>query len=198
MATKKHELQPNKWVDLHADYLYRYAATRISDDEMAKDLVQETFLSALKAMKNFQGKASERTWLTSIIKRKVIDHYRKINSEKGKAEIKVSFYESGDREGEWLEERVPQQWGDNADAAIESEELQKVIDWCIENLPEKYAVVFKMKTIQKIETKEICNDLEITTSNLWVMIHRARTQLQKCLTDNWFSSQGENPNYGMA
>ena len=197
MATKKHELQPNKWVDQHADYLYRYAATRISDDEMAKDLVQETFLSALKAMKNFKGKASERTWLTSIIKRKVIDHYRKINSEKGKAEIKVSFYESGDREGEWLEERVPQQWGDAADAAIESKELQKVIDWCIENLPEKYAVVFKMKTIQKIETEEICNDLEITTSNLWVLIHRARTQLQKCLTDNWFS-QGESPNYGMA
>jgi len=198
MASIKHELQPDKWVDLHADYLYRYAASRISDDEMAKDLVQETFFSALKAMGNFQGKASERTWLTSIIKRKVIDYYRKINSIKGQAEVKVSFYENGDREGDWIEERVPQQWGDEADAALESEELQKVIDWCIENLPNKYALVFKMKSIQKMETEEICNDLDISTSNLWVMIHRARTQLQKCLTDNWFSPNGETNTYKMA
>jgi RNA polymerase sigma-70 factor (ECF subfamily) len=100
MATEKHTLNPNAWVDLHADYLFYYANSRISDTEMAKDLVQETFLSGLKAMNNFKGKASERTWLTSIIKRKVIDHYRKKNSKKGQAEIKVSFYKSGDRKGD--------------------------------------------------------------------------------------------------
>jgi len=195
MTLKKHKLEPDKWVDLHADYLFRYASSRISDDEMAKDLVQETFFSALKAIANFKGKSNERTWLVAIIKRKVIDYYRKINSEKGRAEIKVHFYESGDRAGEWLEECVPQQWGEEADAAIESAELQKIIDWCIANLPEKYAVVFNMKSIQKLETKEVCNELDISTSNLWVMIHRARTQLQKCLTDNWFSPLRETPQF---
>ena len=80
----KHKLQPNNWVDQYADYLYNYAVSRVSDAEIAKDLVQETFFAGLKSAKNFKGDAAERTWLVSILKRKVIDHYRKINSKKVK------------------------------------------------------------------------------------------------------------------
>jgi RNA polymerase sigma-70 factor (ECF subfamily) len=188
MTQVRHELQPENWVDLHSDYMYYYTRGRISDDEMAKDLVQETFLSALKAMSNFQGKSNERTWLISILKRKIVDYYRKINSAKGKAEIKMNFYEEGENKGKWLEERVPQTWENEAERSMESAELKHVIDLCIEYLPEKYAIVFKMRTLQNIETDEICKELEITSSNLWVMIHRARTQLRKCLEDNWFNN----------
>jgi RNA polymerase sigma factor (sigma-70 family) len=79
-------LNPNKWIDNYADYLFNYAVVRVNDSDLAKDLVQETFFAGLKSAKNFEGKATERTWLVSILKRKVIDHYRKINSNKGKAE----------------------------------------------------------------------------------------------------------------
>ena len=91
-------------------------------------------------------------------------------------------------EGSWIEERAPQPWTESSDHTIENEELRDQIESCIDGLPEKYAMVFRMKTIQEFDTEEICNELEITSSNLWVMIHRARTQLRKCLEDNWFNS----------
>ena len=187
MSIDKHILNPNNWVQAHADYLFNYTISRVNNHEMAKDLVQETFFAGLKAMKNFQGKASERTWLISILKRKIIDYYRKINSAKGKAEVKVNFYSDGEKEGEWLEERVPTTWNNEAEKNIENDELKEVLENCINNLPEKYEMVFRMKTIQHFETEEICKELDITSSNLWVIIHRARTQLRKCMEDNWFN-----------
>ena len=84
-----HSLYPETWVDQYADYLFNYAVTRVSDSEIAKDIVQETFFAGLKSAKNFKGDAAERTWLVAILKRKVIDHYRKINSNKGKAEVRI-------------------------------------------------------------------------------------------------------------
>lgn len=182
-----HTLNPDEWVDLHSDYLYNYAITRIDNDELAKDIVQETFLSGLKAMKNFRGQAAERTWLISILKRKIIDHYRKINSAKGKAEVRMNFYENGDKKGSWIEERVPKTWDNEAEKDIENVELKGAIEDCIADLPDRYRIVFLLKNVQQYETEEICNELGITPSNLWVIIHRARHQLRKCLESNWFA-----------
>ena len=81
----KIQLDPDKWVDRYADYLFNYTIVRVNDREVANDIVAETFLAGLNSMKNFKGEASERTWLISILKRKIIDHYRRINSNKGKA-----------------------------------------------------------------------------------------------------------------
>jgi len=186
MQDKKHILNPDKWVNLHADYLFNYTISRISNRDVSKDLVQDTFFAGLKAMENFQGKASERTWLISILKRKIIDHYRKINSAKGKAEVKMNFYSDGEREGEWIEERVPSNWAAEIDKQIENEELKEALEKCITALPEKYSIVFKLKTIEQFDTEEICKELDITSSNLWVIIHRARTQLRRCMEDSWF------------
>jgi RNA polymerase sigma-70 factor (ECF subfamily) len=183
----KHTLNPNNWVSAHANYLFNYAITRVDDDELAKDIVQETFFSGLKAKDNFRGQASERTWLISILKRKIIDHYRKINSRKGKAEIRVNFYQDGDNKGNWIEERVPRMWDNEAEKDIENVELKNALDTCIKKLPEKYRIVFLMKNVQHYETEDICNELSITASNLWVIIHRARHQLRECLQINWFA-----------
>lgn len=183
----KHALDPNKWIELYADYLYNYAITRVDGQELAKDLVQETFFSGIKGKDNFRGEASERTWLVSILKRKIIDHYRKINSEKGQQEIRMSFYEEGEKKGNWIEERVPQSWGNEGSAGIENDELKKALETCIDHLPEKYRIVFLLKTVQQYETDEICNELGITPSNLWVIIHRARMQLRNCMEKKWFN-----------
>jgi RNA polymerase sigma-70 factor (TIGR02943 family) len=188
MAEQKHILNINKWIDNYADYLYNYTISRVNNSDLAKDLVQETFFAGLKSAKNFKGKATERTWLVSILKRKIIDHYRKINSKKGQAEVRMNFYDDGENEGNWLEERVPQSWDNASEKNIENEELKSQLEACINKLPEKYAMVFRMKTVQEFETEEICKELDITSSNLWVMIHRARTQLRKCMEDNWFNN----------
>lgn len=187
MTEDKVTLDTSKWIDNYADYMYNYAVVRVSNEDIAKDLVQDTFFAGLKSAKNFQGKSTERTWLVSILKRKIIDHYRKINSKKGQAEVRMNFYDDGENEGNWIEDRVPQSWNNQSEKNIENEELKSQLERCIDALPEKYAMVFRMKTIQEFETEEICKELDITSSNLWVIIHRARTQLRRCMEDNWFN-----------
>ncbi|HEY5686820.1 MAG TPA: sigma-70 family RNA polymerase sigma factor [Yeosuana sp.] len=181
-----HLLNPNKWIDLYADYLFNYTISRVNDREIAQDLVQETFLAGLKSMKNFKGEASERTWLISILKRKIIDHYRKINSIKGKAEVRITSNNESETEGDWLEERVADPFDKTAEDSMQNTELGEAILNCLSKLPEKQAEVFRMKTIEGIETEDICNELNITASNLWVIIHRARTAMVLCLKESWF------------
>ena len=181
-----HQINPNKWIDLYSDYLFNYTISRVSDREIAQDLVQDTFLAALKSMKNFKGEASERTWLISILKRKIIDYYRKINSNKGKAEVRISYNDDSETEGDWLEERVADPFDKTAEDTIQNTELGDAIFNCLSKLPEKQADVFRMKTIEGLETEVICNELNITASNLWVIIHRARTAMAECLKENWF------------
>ena len=182
---QKNTLDADKWVDRHADYLFNYTIGRVNDRDTANDLVSETFLAGLGSMKNFKGEASERTWLVSILKRKIIDHYRRNNSAKGQAEVKIHFQDS-EEQGEWLEEKVPDLSDKTAEDLIENRELGRAIMDCMDQLNEKQAEIFKMKTIDGLETEAICNEFNITASNLWVIIHRARTSLVKCLEKNWF------------
>ncbi len=182
----KHQIDPNKWISSYSDYLYNYTISRVNDKETAQDLVQETFLAGLKSMKNFKGEASERTWLISILKRKIIDYYRKINSNKGKAEVRMSYNSDSETEGDWLEERVADPFDKTAEDTIENSELGMAIHGCLAKLPEKQANVFRLKTLLNYDTEAICNELNITASNLWVIIHRARTAMASCLEKNWY------------
>jgi len=184
-ATTTHTLNPQKWVDLYADYLFNYAVSRVSDAEIAKDLVQETFFAGLNSAKNYKGDAAERTWLIAILKRKVIDHYRKINSKKGKAEVRMSYVNATEEEGDWLEERVADPFTKSGEDNIQNKELGIAITDCLSKLPKKQSLVFTKKTIQGMSTEDICNELGINPSNLWVMIHRARTALMGCMNENW-------------
>ncbi|TLF43230.1 sigma-70 family RNA polymerase sigma factor [Maribacter aurantiacus] len=184
----ENQLNPNSWVDQYADYLFNYAIGKVSDVEVAKDLVSETFLAGLKSAKNYKGDAAERTWLIAILKRKVIDYYRKSNSKKGKAEVRMSLGYPDETEGDWLEEKVADPNGNLGSDTIENEELGLALQLCIDRLPQKQSQVFTMKTIQGISTEEICNELGINPSNLWVMIHRARTALMECLNQKWFNA----------
>lgn len=180
----KNVLEPNNWVDRYSDYLYNYTIVRVNDHEVAQDLISETFFAGLKSKDNFKGEASERTWLISILKRKIIDHYRKKNSKKGKAEVRMT-YNDDDAEGDWLEERVSDPFDKTAEDVMENSELGMAIYDCLDTLNEKQARIFKMKTIDNFDTEAICNEFNITPSNLWVIIHRARTAMANCLESNW-------------
>jgi len=181
-----HVIIPENWVDRYSDYLYNYTIVRVNDHEVAQDLISETFLAGLKSKANFKGEASERTWLISILKRKIIDHYRKINSKKGKAEVRMS-YSDEDADGDWLEERVRDPYDKTAEDVLENNELGSAILECLDGLSEKHATIFKMKTIDNFDTEAICNEFNITPSNLWVIIHRARTAMAECLEKSWLN-----------
>lgn len=188
MESPKHKIDTAQWVDRYADYLFNYAITRVNDTYIAEELVQETFIAGLKSMKNFKGEATERTWLISILKRKIIDQYRKAHSKKGQAEVRMDFTKVSDNEGDWLEERVEDRNSLNAESNFENKELGLAIEICLEKLPLKQAEIFKQKTILEQETETICKEHNITASNLWVIIHRARVQLMQCLNDDWFKN----------
>ena len=117
MATN--QIDPTKWVDKYSDYLFNFTIVRVNDRELAHDLISETFLAGLKSMKNFKGEATERTWLISILKRKIIDYYRKINSKKGRAEVKINYSEDSS-EGDWLEEQAPDRFDKTAEDIMEN------------------------------------------------------------------------------
>tara|TARA_R100001132_G_C3267507_1_gene90058 strand:- start:1212 stop:1772 length:561 start_codon:yes stop_codon:yes gene_type:complete len=185
MAMSKVMLHPETWVDRYSDYLYNYTIVRVNDHEVAQDIISDTFLAGLKSKDNFKGEATERTWLISILKRKIIDHYRKINSNKGKAEVRINYNDT-DNEGDWLEEQVEDFSEMNAQESMENEELGLAILGCLESINEKQAEIFKLKTIDGVDTETICNEYNITPSNLWVIIHRARKALADCLESNWF------------
>ena len=189
----KHTLKPQMWVEQHGNYLFNYAIVRVNDREKAEDLVQETFLAGLKAKDNFQGKSSERTWLISILKRKVIDTYRKQYSSKvssmSEYEQDISdgdFYRTeAPFKGHWLEGKGPHSNSLMPEGKMEEEELREIISLCIKNLPPNLAAAFAMKMIDEAESDEICKELGITSSNLWVMLHRARLKMRTCVESKW-------------
>jgi len=183
MSSEK--LFPETWVDRYSDYLYNYTIVRVNDHEVTQDIISETFLAGLKSRVHFKGEASERTWLTSILKHKIIDHYRKNNSRKGKAEVRMS-YSNEDSEGDWLEERVSDPFDKTAEDSMINEELGLAILDCLDKLGGKHAAIFKMKTIDGFDTEAICKEFNITPSNLWVILHRARKSMVDCLEVNWY------------
>ena len=158
----KHSLKPHMWVEQHGNYLFNYAIVRVNDREKAEDLVQETFLAGLKAKDNFQGKSSERTWLISILKRKVIDTYRKQYSSKvssmSEYEQDISdgdFYRTEDPfKGHWLEGKGPNSNSLLPEGEMEEEELREIISRCIKNLPPNLAAAFAMKMIDEADSDE--------------------------------------------
>lgn len=189
-----HTLEPSFWVERHADYLFNYAIIRVNDSDLATDLVQDTFLSALLAKDRFRGNSTERTWLTSILKRKIIDVYRKNLGSRtqslddyGSQVTDTDFYRQEDPfRGHWKPGKGPQSSSLTPQGMLERKELMEGIRDCISSLPSALSSVFVMKMIDEATTEDICKELEISPSNLWVMLHRARLKLRKCLENKWF------------
>lgn len=182
-------LQPHTWVANHGDALYNFALSRVFSSEVAEDLVQETFLSALKTYQNFRGESTERTWLVAILKRKIVDYYRrKTRDSEDLTDFEpehTSFAKDGDAKGHWLRPKLPKQWTADLDTLMDNKEFMTVFEKCLANLPPKWASCFAMKNIEEMETDQICKELDITASNYWVIIHRARLRLRECIQKHW-------------
>lgn len=187
------QIDPSAWVDEYGDYLFRYAQFRVRDEAVAEDLVQETLLAALQAMKKFEGRGAERTWLTGILKHKIIDHFRKIAKQNQFETIEGEEFEHDElfrHEGEWIghfkRDNGPIEWGTNPAEMLEQGEFWEIFQKCLSPLPPRIASAFTMREVDGVSSEEICKVLEISNNNLWVMLHRARMQLRRCIEVNWF------------
>jgi RNA polymerase sigma-70 factor (TIGR02943 family) len=185
MSVNTPPLNPHEWVENHADYLYAFALSRLNDEELARDLVQDTFFAALKRIDAFEGKSTERTWLTAILKYKIIDCYRKQSSAKVIFSEKIEEPHFFEEDGHWAESAVPVAFGIESDAALNQKELNGVLQDCMQKLPALWLSVFTMKHVDEELTETICTELKISASNFWVIIHRAKVNLRACLQKNW-------------
>jgi len=184
---------PERWVDQHGDCLYRYALLRLRDRGLAEDIVQETFLAALQARDKFAGHSSERTWLVGILKHKIIDHFRRTNRETpldhpellacGQEE---PFDVTGEWIGHWKEERGPIEWAADPGTVFERKEFWEIFNRCLSALPGRLAQVFTLRELDGLSTDDICQTMNISATNLWVMLHRARMQLRRSLEVHYF------------
>lgn len=175
----------NDWLTEHGDYLYRFAFARLRDSHQAEDVVQETFLAAIKS-DSFAEQSSPRTWLTGILKHKIIDLMRKRSREMPASDLMTdadaNMDEFFNEKGHWADK--PQAW-DVPEDALEQKQFLDILQTCINKTPKKLATLFMMREVHETNNEEICKELNITTTNAWVMLYRARMGIRKCLEINW-------------
>jgi len=192
ITAQERDLGPRAWLDRHGDYLYRFALARARREADAEDLVQETLLAAWKGRAEFSGQASERTWLTAILKRKIVDWLRR--------QVRSQTVELGDsapdtfaaklfsRRGVW--KLPPGSWerGDPT-APLEREEFWATLHTCLGKLPPRFREVFVLRYMDDSAADDICQEQGLTRANFWVILYRARIRMWQCLSQNWYGEK---------
>ena len=180
---------PETWLDHHGSALYRFAILRLRDAQKAEEVVQDTLVSALQARERFNGGASVRTWLIGILKHKIMDQFRR---EAREAPLQSPELVSADDElfaeedffdskGSWREK--VSDWG-NPEDSLERSQLIAILQRCLDALPERLGRLFMMREVMEESTETICQEMEISPTNVWAMLYRARMGLRQCLDQN--------------
>lgn len=186
-APEHEATDPKEWVDRHGDALFRFALVRLRGRELAEEIVQEAFLAAFQSRDRYAGRASERTWLIQILKNKIADHYRRRNREvpasdlTGAEERRDSLF---DGRGRWGVK--PDRWDADPGALLQQAEFRRTLEHCLRDLPDRQADAFTLRVMEQKSTEEVRKALEVTATNLGVLLHRARASLRRCLDVSWF------------
>ena len=186
--TTDETVAPEEWVDRFGDYLYRFALLRLRDASEAEEAVQETFLAAIAGLDQFSGSGTQRNWLLSILRRKIIDTMRRRARLNSVAVNQVGFDSVVllfDRDGKWKPGALPYV---APESPLESRELWQVVQDCLKKLLPSQADVFVLSVIEEMPAERICEELNISLSNLWVRLHRARLGLAKCVASKWHTA----------
>jgi RNA polymerase sigma-70 factor (ECF subfamily) len=178
---------PAEWLEAYGDLMFRYAYLQLRDREKAEDAVQDALLSAYKAIDGFEGKSSIKTWLMTILRNKIIDIVRKdkrdrlVGVDSYDDPIIGSNFNSMGIWSKWLSS-----WGDNPESLYEHKGFLERVENCMEKLPDNLRQVFILRNVDGLSTEEICEQLDISPNNLWVMLYRSRLRMRECLDKNWF------------
>lgn len=176
---KRAQVDTGLLVEEHSDYLLTFAMSKLRDIDLSKDLVQDTFLSAITKIDTFENRSNIRTWLTSILNRKIIDHWRR--AETRYTDPISSFFDQDDSSKHWILDKKDNATNETVEDEIIFEETNDDLFECIGKLPEKWKGVIASKYLDEKVSEDICKELQITPSNLWVIIHRAKLLLRDCL-----------------
>jgi len=189
---------PQSLIEQHGDYLYRFALVRVRDQDVAEDLVQETFLAALQGTYRESGQSAERRWMIGIMKHKIVDYFRRITKEPVQQTNQADPADGPDRDeaflddGHWNPDAMAlHHWPEQPDRLIDRRQFWDALAGCMERLPPRAAQVFTMRELDELETENICELLQLTPTNFGVILHRARKQLRDCLSSRYFSQPQE-------
>ena len=179
-------INPQIWVEEYWDYLFKYAFSRLRDADLAEEKIQETFLAALQSCKNFKGLSSEKTWLISILKRKICDHFRKINRDRQfNVKLPLSCLRNEVFDSKRMSAMRSCIWFSDPSMVYEQKEFLEIITNAISELPGRLALVFILREVIELSSQEICEFMDISVCNLYVMIHRSRKRLKRNLQLKW-------------
>ena len=180
-----------KWFDEHGDGLYRFALLRVGDSTLAEDLVQETFLAALKSIESYKGQSPIRGWLLGIMKHKIVDHFRKEGRLK---EVKKEYEAEPEIKEQfgmycWAKGYGPKNWDHDPQKAHLNKKFMNVVETCLKQLTPKQKDVFVLREIEEYKTKEIEKILGLTGNNIRVTLYRARVFLRSCIEKLWLEDK---------
>lgn len=195
--TNNSRVDPDRWVDTYGDSLHSYAYFRLQDRALAEELVQETFVSALKTRALFRGDSSEKSWLFSILRNKIVDHLRWKYREKARpveSLPEAASEEFFDPRGDWLTK--PAKWRGNPQQRYEQREFLAVVLRCLTGLSATQRDAFVLREFEDVGGDEICKVLGISPTNYWVLLHRARLVIRRCLERIWFGNSTETGGRG--
>ncbi len=175
----------SQWVETYTSELYSWASHKVSDSELARDLVQDTFLAAAEKIESFKGDSSPKTWLFSILNHKIIDYYRRKTNQPVSIDNQ-SFSVYFDEEGNWRSDKKPKDWQEDEKNLLDDNDFKEILQKCLDALPENWSICVRLKYLSEKSGEEICQEMDIAPTNLWQIIHRAKIQLRECVENNWF------------
>lgn len=177
---------PTIYLEQYRNHLFQYAHLRLRDPHLAEDVVQETFLAAIEGLGQYSNRSTVKTWLVAILKRKIVDYIRKHSKEHSvgnDAEWALSEWVLSASAGRAGTEPFN---GGDPKAIVEKADFWRIIEQCVAHLPHQLSKAITLREFYGASTKEICKVLDTSPTNLWVILHRARSRLKCCLNRMWF------------
>ncbi len=172
------------WIDQYFGLLLKKALYMLSNKEDAQDIVQDVFTAAFSNYESFEGKSQPLTWLMTILRTKIADFY----SKKYKLIINAMPNHFFDEVESWKNNDVWNSWNVSTEPdLLDNPDFKKALEECIEELPYRWRVLFKMYYFEEQKATEVCQELNISTTNLWKILQRSRMQLRESLELKWFS-----------
>lgn len=194
MGTATTELDAEGWLHHHGDALFRYALRHTGAQDSAEDLVQDTLLAAWYSREGFRGEAAERTWLMGIMKHKVADHVRR--------QMRTPAQSAGDGSEDDMESRLfrangmwrepPGRWGGDPLDDAQCDAFMDTLAQCLDGIPDAQRESFLMRELGELDAKATSDLLGVSANNLYVLLHRARLRLRRCLERTWFGREASS------
>lgn len=192
MATEELSVrqQLSSWVNKYTPALVNWAYNKVSSRELAEDLVQETFVAAVQSIDHYEGRSNPKTWLFSILKNKIADHYRGVYKQayvhagEGDQVFFEQFFNAGES---WQNAASPGEWHSSEDSLLDNESFRRVMEWCMKNLPQLWLSAVSLKYLSDMKGPQICEQLQISQANFWQILHRSKLQLRDCINEKWFT-----------